>query len=261
MQMVQRFDRLRVRLFRFAVPALLLVGISPLEAASIPGVGEVPEIPAFLPTMETVAATQPLPVDGTWRIREIAKTVRIDRGRIYAVDSWTHMFVLQVQPGMVVVKDFQATGPGEYAGFDLPLQGTGTYKLTKDRTLSVFVQGLLGPVRLTLMPLQLDNPLWLDQALAEAGLAPASPAYGQPVQQPPAYQPPAYQPPAYQPPAYQPPPQQAPPNAPPAYPPPGQQPPAAQPVQMPITPPADDGGPAVCEPVYRPETDDFGCPR
>ena len=235
-----------------ALAGIGLVHAITVHAASIPGVGEVPEIPAFLPTMEAVPATQPLPVDGTWTVREISKTVRIDRGRVYAVDGWTHLFVLQIQPGMVVIKDFRATGPGEYTGFDLPLQGTGTYRLTKDRTLSVNVQGLLGPVRLTFMPVQLDNPHWLDQALAEAGLA--APASGQPVYQPPAYQPPAYQPPAYQPPAHSPPAYETP------YQPPAQPAPAPQPVQLPVTPPQDGGTPSTCQPVYRPATDDFGCP-
>ena len=200
--------RTRNRLIGLTWSALVLSGLiawaAPVRSASIPGVGEIPEIPAFLPTMETVPATQPLPIDGIWSIREISKTVRIDRGRVYAVDGWTHLFVLKIQPGMVVIKDLRATAPGEYAGFDLPLQGAATYRMTRERTLSVDVQGMLGPVRLTFLPLQLDNPGWHGQAMAEAGLGAATPSGYQPVQ---------YQP------------------------------------------------PAACQPVYRTDTDDFGCPE
>ncbi len=199
--------RTRPRPLHLAAAGLAALWIAALaespRADSIPGVGPVPEVPAFLPMVAAVPAGEAMPVDGTWSITSIGKTVRIERGRVYAVEGWTHLFVLKIQPGMVVIKDLRPSAPGQYTAYDLPLMGAWLGRMAADRTLTVDVQGALGPAKYQLMPLQLDNPDWYQQALAEAGLAaPGSTAPGAAA---PGYSPPAYQPPAYPPPAYPPP--------------------------------------------------------
>jgi len=244
--------------------ALLFAVLSAPVLAQTP---QIPQIPAFLPTADQVPATQPMPLDGTWLVNTIRKKIRIEGGRAYAVDPWLHMFVLKVEPGMVVLRDIAPAAPGKYTGSDLPLMGQLTATVQPDRSLAVSVQGALMPVQYKLIPVQLDNPRWYAQEMTAAGIAaPQSPAPGayQPAPQayqpaPPAYQPAparqAYQPPAQQPPAYQPPPAQQqqpyqpqarpyqPPPAPPAAP------PAGQPVYQPAAPPA---APAPSQPDYQP---------
>lgn len=122
-----------------------------------------PEIPAFLPMAHTVPQGAVTPIDGEWVVTSIGKRIRIQAGRAYALDSWLHLFVLKIQPMMVVIKDIRRTQPGQYSGQDLPLMGAWTARLGPDGTLSVNVQGALGPAQYTLMPVSQDNP----QAFAE----------------------------------------------------------------------------------------------
>ena len=202
----RRTRRLPLHLAAAGLATLLAALAGPSRAEGIPGVGPVPEVPAFLPMVTAVPAADAMPVDGTWSITSIGKTVRIERGRVYAVEGWTHLFVLKIQPGMVVIKDLRPSAPGQYTAYDLPLMGAWQGRMTADRTIAVDVQGALGPAKYQMMPLQLDNPEWYQQALAEAGLAgPGSAAPGStaPGYSPPAYQPPSSPPPEYQQPGYQ----------------------------------------------------------
>ena len=139
-------------------------------ASGIPGIPEVPKIPAFLPNIAQVPASQPMPIDGTWIITTIGKKVRIDAGRVYAVDGWLHMFVLDIQPGMVVQKNIMPTGPGRYRGEDLPLMGSFTANVQADRSLRYSVSTMMGPVSFSLMPVQLNNTKWFTQEMRKAGL-------------------------------------------------------------------------------------------
>ncbi len=140
---------------------MMLAMIAMIIGFSVPNVQAnptgIPEIPAFLPMAADVPMTDKLPIDGEWMINEIRKRIRIERGRAYAVDSWLHMFVLKIGPLMVVSKDWVRTGPGEYAGQDLPLVGPFTAKLTPSGSMNVNIQGLLGPVNLTFSPVRLDD--------------------------------------------------------------------------------------------------------
>ena len=108
------------------------------------------QIPAFLPNKDAVEAGEPMEIDGDWHVNTIGKVIRIDRGRAYAVEGWTHAFVLKVQPDMVTIRNIQQTGDGEYVGDDLPLMGRVTMRhVTPDR-IEASVPGLFGPVRYTL---------------------------------------------------------------------------------------------------------------
>jgi hypothetical protein len=124
---------------------------------------------AFLPDRSAVPQSGPLPIDGVWTISTISKRIRIDRGRAYAVDPWVHLFVLKVQPGMVVLRKFRRVGPGKYGAEDLPLQGPASMQLQPDGNISVTVQGAFGPAYYSLIQTEIDDPVALDAELATLG--------------------------------------------------------------------------------------------
>ncbi len=207
--------------FLLACTLIISAGVlSPLSAQT--------QIPAFLPTVGEVSPGQPMPLDGTWLINTINKKIRIEAGRAYAVDGWLHLFVLKIEPGMVVIRDITPTAPGEYSGEDLPLMGKWNAKVVADRSLSVTVAGAMGPISYKLVPIQLDNREWYSKEMVVAGLITEPPPQTSPPAmflQPGEPEPPAYQPSPPpvsepEPPAYQPAPQPIAEPAPPVYTPP-----------------------------------------
>lgn len=180
--------RVRNGINRHRAKFLLAFGLAILTSGSASAqmnVPTIPQIPAFLPTADSVPATQAMPLDGTWIVNTIQKKIRIEAGRAYAVDGWLHLFVLDIQPGMVVIKDIAPTAPGEYTGQDLPLVGNWTAKVQADRSIAVSIAGILGPASYRLIPVQLDNPQWYNQEMQAAGLGASAP--GQGTGAPPAY--------------------------------------------------------------------------
>ncbi len=152
-----------------ALFTVLLVFSVPLAKAQIPGIPtipEIPQIPAFLPWSHDVPMTEKLPIDGEWMITAIRKRIRIEGGRAYAVDSWLHLFVLKIEPMMVVQKQWRRTGPGEYAGEDLPLMGPFTATLNPNGQMTMRIQGVMGPVTLTLVPVRADDQRRFDREKA-----------------------------------------------------------------------------------------------
>jgi hypothetical protein len=135
--------------------------------------GQIPQIPAFLPSVNQVPATKPSPIDGTWIIDAIGKTVRIQSGRAYAVDGWLHLFVLKISPGMVVIKNVSRTRPGEYSGDDLPLMGKWTARIQPNRQLAVSVASAI-PANYTMTPINLDNQRWFNKEMSKAGIGSGS---------------------------------------------------------------------------------------
>lgn len=127
------------------------------------------QVNAFLPDRADVPQTGPSPIDGVWTVSTIHRRIRIDRGRGYAVDPWLHLFVLKVQPGMVVLRNFRRVGPGKYVADDLPLQGPATMQLQPDGNISVTVKGALGPAYYSLIQTAADDPVALDAELATLG--------------------------------------------------------------------------------------------
>ena len=160
-----------------AIFALVLSGwITPGHAQ-----GQIPQVPAFLPSSTDVPMGQKLPIDGDWIISTIQKRIRIEGGRAYALDPWVHMFVLKIEPLMVVLKDIQRTGPGRYSGQDLPLMGPLTAALGPDGSLGVTVAGAMGTSRYSLIPVRLDDPQGF--ALERSGQYVAPPPNQAPPQQ------------------------------------------------------------------------------
>lgn len=90
-------------------------------------------------------------------INNIRKRIRIEGGRAYAVDPWLHLFVLKIEPLMVVSKNWRRTGPGQYTGEDLPLVGQFRAQLDASGNMTVQVAGMLGPATLTLSPVRPDS--------------------------------------------------------------------------------------------------------
>jgi hypothetical protein len=147
---------------------LIMLVSSPFSYAN-PGIPEIPQIPAFLPMASSVPQTTQYPIDGEWMINQIGKRIRIERGRAYAVDPWVHLFVLKIQPLMVVIKDIKRTGKGKYVGEDLPLMGKFTGTMTSDGTMNVHVAGALGPVNLTFSPVRMDDQRKFDNERSAGG--------------------------------------------------------------------------------------------
>ena len=133
----------------------LNVWMAPVHAN--PFGNQIPQVPAFLPMMTDVPMTEKLPIDGEWLISSIRKRIRIEGGRAYAVDTWMHLFVLKIEPLMVVLQDLRRTGPRQYTGQDLPLMGQLTATMAADGSLSVSVAGALGPARYSLIPVRMDD--------------------------------------------------------------------------------------------------------
>jgi len=153
----------------------LLVFVVSSFAAARAGPVQFAQINAFLPDKSEVPLTGPLPIDGVWTVSTIGKRIRIDGGRAYAVDPWIHLFVLKVQPDMVVLRNFRRIGPGKYTAEDLPLQGPATMQLQPDGTVSVTVQGAFGLAYYSLIQTVADDPVALDAELATLGSGRAVP--------------------------------------------------------------------------------------
>jgi len=220
---------MRTLVIRLAAVALAAALAPSAQAQLAPG--QIPEIPAFLPMASAVPKTEASPIDGTWTVTSIGKRIRIEGGRAYAVDPWLHMFVLKIQPGMVVIRNIRTTDGRTYSGEDLPLMGAFNGTLNAQGSIDVMVAGALGPARYTLSPVELDNRSWYQQVMA--GGTPVAPPATAPVEPPPA----------------------AAPVAPPVAP--------VEPPPVAVAPPAEEGptgGSLTCKNVvYREETDDFEC--
>lgn len=99
----------------------------------------IPQMDAFLQYETQVPPTEALPIDGDYTISTLGKRIRIDRGRGYALDPWTHAMTLKIRPNMVVSKDFRQISATEYTSQDLPLLGTATMKVQPDGRIAVNV--------------------------------------------------------------------------------------------------------------------------
>ena len=163
-------------LIRCLVLPLAAAGLITSPALDSPAHAQAVGIPAFLPDQGAVPATRPMPLDGIWQVSTNGKRIRIEGGRAYALDGWNHMLVLQIRPGMVVIRNITPTAPGRYSGDDLPLMGRWNAQVESSRSLLVSVQGQMMPASYRLTPLRLDNPAWFDQEMVVAGLPVAQPA-------------------------------------------------------------------------------------
>lgn len=114
-------------------------------------------IDGFLPNKIDVAGTDPLPIDGIWKISTIKKRIRIEKGRAFAIDGWTHGFILKILPDMVIFNNVKRVGNGQYQADDLPLTGKAAMTLKPDGNIAVRVQTFPFPTSYTLMRETLDD--------------------------------------------------------------------------------------------------------
>lgn len=113
----------------------------------------IPQMDAFLQYETQVPPTEALPIDGDYTISTLGKRIRIDRGRSYALDPWTHAMTLKIRPNMVVAKDFRQVSATEYTSQDLPLLGTATMKVQPDGRIAVSVASI-PPYNYFLLPVE-----------------------------------------------------------------------------------------------------------
>lgn len=140
------------------VATVLLVGALGAWSTAAHAQGKPEPVPALLPDKTTLPPGPPMPIDGMWRIDSVGARVRIEGGRIYALDPWIHLFVFKVMPGQVVTKDLVRTAPGEYQGEDLPNVGLWSARLNDNQQLEVAIKGKLAPIQVVLTALMPDSP-------------------------------------------------------------------------------------------------------
>jgi hypothetical protein len=171
-----------LRLARLLLHGLIVIALcmpAGLSMAQQPGT-----IPAFLPYVANVPASQPMAIDGIWTVSSIGKRIRIEAGRAYAVDGWLHLFVLSVEPDMVVIQNIKPDGYGGYVGDDLPLMGKWQAKRAADGALDVLVAGAMGPVAYRLLPVSLDDPYRADDTYRSEPVIEEPPANNPPARPP-----------------------------------------------------------------------------
>jgi len=144
-----------------SMPALLVV----VALLSMPEMASA-QSPAALPDKSSVPVSESSPIDGVWTVSTLGKRIRIEGGRAYAVDPWTHALFWQVQPDMVVLKNFRHLEPGAWIADDLPLSGPAQMKLASDGNIDVKVKGALLGVKYRLVRSAVDDEAWLADEMA-----------------------------------------------------------------------------------------------
>lgn len=141
-----------------ALSMLVSAGCAGTEALAAGPMGDafaaaagIPQMDAFLQYETQVPPGQALPIDGDYTISTLGKRIRIDRGRSYALDPWTHAMTLKIRPNMVIGKDFRQISATEYTSQDLPLLGTATMKVQPDGRIAVSVASI-PPYNYVLLP-------------------------------------------------------------------------------------------------------------
>jgi len=114
-------------------------------------------IDAMLPDRYEIAETEALPIDGIWKISSIKKRIRIEKGRAFALDGWTHALILKILPEMVVLRDIKRIAPGKYEADDLPLGAKAKMTLQADGNIKVRNNIFPIPVKYTLIRETLDS--------------------------------------------------------------------------------------------------------
>lgn len=111
----------------------------------------IPQMEAFLPYVEDVPESKALRIDGDWTVSTLGKTIRIENGRAYAIDPWTHALTLKIRRNMVVMRNIRQVDDETFVGDDLPLMGQATLTQMADGRLSVNVQSF-PPYKYFLVP-------------------------------------------------------------------------------------------------------------
>lgn len=147
--------------------ALLTLAVAGVAIAPLPHQTAQAQIPGLLPKADQVAVTQPMAIDGVWQIRELGKHIVVEAGRAYALESWIHAFVFEIQPDMVVLRNFEQTAPNVYVADDLPLMAKANMVIEEDGSITATVASLV-PVTYHLDPVELFYPQHFLAAIQES---------------------------------------------------------------------------------------------
>lgn len=143
---MQNFKSIRKLLLAAALTATAGAGLATPASAQVPG---------LLPSIHDVEPQAPTPIDGMWRIRELDKRIMIENGYGYAIDSWIHMLVFEIQPDQVVLQNFDMLPDGSIVADDLPLMSKVVFTPQPDGSLKGTTQALI-PVTYHLDPAGYD---------------------------------------------------------------------------------------------------------
>lgn len=147
--------------------ALLTLAAAGAVIAPLPHQTAQAQIPGLLPKAEQVAVTEPMAIDGVWKIRELGKHIIVEAGRAYALESWIHAFVFEIQPEMVVLRNFKQQAPNVYVADDLPLMAKANMVVEEDGSITATVASLV-PVTYHLDPVELFYPQHFIAAIQES---------------------------------------------------------------------------------------------
>ena len=124
-----------------------------LAACPIIGAGTAhAQVPAALPSVESVEPGEATSADGTYVVSTINKRITIENGRAYVVDPWTTGLIFRVQEGMVTLRNFRETGPDTFEADDLPMMGKVVFNRQPNGTLQGVVKGVMGEAKYALVP-------------------------------------------------------------------------------------------------------------
>lgn len=147
--------------------ALLALATTSAVIAPLPHQTAQAQIPGLLPSADQVAPAQPMAIDGVWQIRELGKHIVVEAGRAYALESWIHAFVFEIQPDMVVLRNFEQKAPNVYVADDLPLMARANMVVEENGSITASVAGLV-PVKYHLDPVELFYPQHFIAAIQES---------------------------------------------------------------------------------------------
>ncbi len=124
--------------------------------------------PADLADYSEVLPGEPSVIDGIWRIEATGDRILIENGHAFALDSWVHLMLWEVQPGMRTATDIRHTGIGTFSSYDDLLKRQIFYELREDGTIRAAGRGLLAPVFI-LIPVELIYPDFFAEEVAMLG--------------------------------------------------------------------------------------------
>ncbi len=108
---------------------------------------------ADLPTANEVALGAATQWDGEYRISTLNKRILIQRGRAVVLEGWKHLFIWDIVPGMVVVRDIRQVDNSNMVGHDLGLNGEWRARYNPPKgSFNVVVAGPMGDYRYELIP-------------------------------------------------------------------------------------------------------------
>ena len=110
------------------------------------------QVPAALPSVDSVAPGEATSADGTYVVSTINKRITIENGRAYVIDPWNTALIFTVKAGMVTLRNFRQTGPDTFEADDLPMMGKVVFNRQPNGTLKGVVKGAMGEAKYALVP-------------------------------------------------------------------------------------------------------------